>query len=100
MRLDPAIVCVRSFAGDAEAGQASHGLSLAQRRLLVLLDRPRSVAAFAALTRFEAARFERELLALRKLGLVALLTPAHAAALAHAASTQGAGAEGVAAQPR
>lgn len=87
MRLDPATVCVRSFAGDAEAQQASHGLSLAQRRLLVLLDRPRSVATFAALARFEPERFERELIALRKIGLVALLTPACAAELAHAAST-------------
>jgi hypothetical protein len=82
MKLDPATVCLRSFRGEAELAKATHGLSLAQRRILVLLDRPRTLAAFAALHRLEPGRFERDLLRLAKLGLVALLSPAQAIRLA------------------
>lgn len=86
MKLEPATVCVRSFAGDAEARQATHGLSLVQRRILVLLDRPRTLAVFAALHRLEPRRFERDLMRLAELGLVRLISPAEAIALAPGAA--------------
>ena len=86
MELEPQMVCVRSFAGDAEARQATHGLSLVQRRILVLLDRPRTLAVFAALHRLEPGRFERDLMRLAELGLVRLLSPAEAIALAPGAA--------------
>jgi hypothetical protein len=82
MQLDPTTVCIRSYRGDDEARKATHGLSLVQRRILVLLDRPRSLAAFAALHRLEPRRFERDLLRLAELGLVALISPAQAIELA------------------
>lgn len=82
MKLEPTTVCLRSYAGDDEARQATHGLSIAQRRVLVLLDRPRVLATFAALHRLEPRRFERDLLRLAELGLVALLSPAQAIELA------------------
>ena len=78
MQLDPTTVCLRSFAGDAEVRKATHGLSLVQRRILVLLDRPRALATFAALHHLEPRRFERDLLRLAELGLVKLLSPAQA----------------------
>jgi hypothetical protein len=76
MQLDPTTVCLRSFAGEDEARKATHGLSIAQRRILVLLDRPRALATFAALHHLEPRRFERDLLRLAELGLVKLLSPA------------------------
>ena len=82
MQLDPTTVCLRSFAGEDEVRKATHGLSLAQRRVLVLLDRPRTLVAFAALHRLEPHRFERDLLRLAELGLVKLLSPAQAIAFA------------------
>lgn len=87
MELDPTTVCLRSFAGEAEVRKATHGLSLAQRRVLVLLDRPRTLANFAALHRLEPRRFERDLLRLAELGLVALLSPAQAIELARVQRT-------------
>lgn len=85
MQLDPATVCIRSFRGEDEVRKATHGLSLVQRRILMLLDRPRSLATFAALHRLEPRRFERDLLRLAELGLVALLSPAQAIRLAESA---------------
>lgn len=82
MQLEPTTICLRSFLGEAEVRKASHGLSLVQRRILVLLDRPRALATFAALHRMEPRRFERDLLRLAELGLVALLSPAQAIELA------------------
>ena len=78
MELDPITVCLRSFAGEAEVRKASHGLSLVQRRILMLLNRPRTLVAFAALHHLEPRRFERDLLRLAELGLVKLLSPAQA----------------------
>ncbi|HVF65491.1 MAG TPA: hypothetical protein VNE58_16005 [Casimicrobiaceae bacterium] len=83
MKLEPTTVCLRSFAGEAEARKATHGLSIVQRRILTLLDRPRALATFAALHRLELHRFERDLLRLAELGLVKLLSPAQAIALAN-----------------
>jgi hypothetical protein len=82
MRLEPTTICLRSFLGEDEVRKATHGLSLTQRRVLVLLDRPRALAHFAALHKLEPRRFERDLLRLAELGLVALLSPARAIALA------------------
>jgi hypothetical protein len=87
MELDPTTVCIRSFRGDDEVRKATHGLSIVQRRILMLLDRPRSLAAFAALHRLEPRRFERDLLRLAELGLVALISPAQAIALAETMTT-------------
>jgi hypothetical protein len=83
MELDPTTVCLRSFAGEDEVRKATHGLSLVQRRILMLLDRPRTFVAFAALHQFEPRRFERDLLRLAELGLVKLLSPAQAIHLAN-----------------
>ncbi|HVE48599.1 MAG TPA: hypothetical protein VNG69_03145 [Casimicrobiaceae bacterium] len=82
MQLDPTTICVRSFRGEDEVRKALHGLSLVQRRILMLLERPRSLAAFAALHHLEPRRFERDLLRLAELGLVALISPAQAILLA------------------
>ena len=91
MELDPITVCIRSFAGEAEVRKATHGLSLVQRRILMLLDRPRTLVAFAALHRLEPRRFERDLLRLAELGLVALLSPAEAIVLANEPQVANAG---------
>ena len=82
MELEPITVCLRSFAGEDEVRKATHGLSLVQRRILMLLDRPRTLVAFAALHHLEPRRFERDLLRLAELGLVKLLSPAQAIELA------------------
>jgi hypothetical protein len=87
MQLDPTTICLRSFAGDDEARKATHGLSIAQRRILVLLDRPRALATFAALHHLEPRRFERDLLRLAELGLVKLLSPAQAIQIANLPQT-------------
>jgi hypothetical protein len=82
MHFEPTTVCVRTFAGEAEAQRPAHGLSIAQRRVLVLLDRPRGLAHFAALHHLTPARLERDLTHLAALGLVALLSADEAQALA------------------
>lgn len=82
MHFEPTTICVRTFAGEAEALRPAQGLSIGQRRVLVLLDRPRGLAHFAALHRLAPARLERDLTQLAGLGLVALLSPSEARALA------------------
>jgi hypothetical protein len=82
MHFDPTTVCVRTFAGAAEARQPALGLSIGERRVLVLLDRPRGLAHFAALNRLDPLRLERDLTRLAGLGLVALLSAAEAHAMA------------------
>ncbi len=82
MELEPTTVCLRTFLGDAEARKATQGLSLVQRRVLVLLDRPRALATFAALHNLDARRCERDLLRLADRKLVALLSPTQAIELA------------------
>jgi hypothetical protein len=91
MELDPITVCLRSFAGEAEVRKATYGLSLVQRRILMLLDRPRTLVAFAALHHLEPRRFERDLLRLAELGLVKLLSPAQAIEFANAPQIAGTG---------
>jgi hypothetical protein len=82
MHFDPTTICVRTFAGEAEVQQPAHGLSIAQRRVLVLLDRPRGLAQFAALNHIAPVRLERDLTHLAGLGMVALLSADEARALA------------------
>jgi hypothetical protein len=82
VHFDPTTVCVRTFAGEAEARQPSHGLSIGQRRVLVLLERPRGLAHFAAQHHLVPARLERDLAHLAGLGLLALLSAEEAQALA------------------
>lgn len=82
MHFEPTTICVRTFAGEAETLRPAQGLSIAQRRVLVLLDRPRGLAHFAALHHFAPARLERDLTLLAGLGLVALLSRSEAQALA------------------
>jgi hypothetical protein len=84
MHFDPTTVCVRTFAGEAEVRQPSHGLAIGERRVLVLLDRPRGLAHFAALHHLPPERLERDLTHLAGLGLIALLTADEAQALAEA----------------
>ena len=91
MHFDPTTVCVRTFAGEAEALQPAHGLSIGQRRVLVLLDRPRGLAHFAALHHLPVLRLERDLAHLAGLGLIALLSAGEAQALAE--TPQGAAAD-------
>lgn len=86
MHFDPTTVCVRTFGGEAEVRRPTQGLSIAQRRVLVLLDRPRGLAHFAALHHIDPVRLERDLTHLAGLGLVALLSAQQAAALASDAS--------------
>lgn len=83
MHFEPTTICVRTFAGEAEAQRPAQGLSIAQRRVLVLLDRPRGLAHFAALHHLAPARLERDITQLAGLGLVALLSPREAQALAN-----------------
>jgi len=82
MHFDPTTVCVRTFAGEAEALRPALGLSVGQRRVLVLLDRPRGLAHFAALHHLTPARLERDLTHLAGVGLIALLSADEAQALA------------------
>jgi hypothetical protein len=82
MHFEPTTICVRTFAGEAEALRPTQGLSIAQRRVLVLLDRPRGLAQFAALHHLPPARLERDLTHLAGLGFIALLSPGEAQALA------------------
>lgn len=82
MHFEPTTVCVRTFAGEAEALRPALGLSIGQRRVLVLLDRPRFIAHLAALHHLSPVRLERDLVHLAGLGLVALLSAEEAQALA------------------
>lgn len=82
MHFDPTTICVRTFAGEAEVRRPALGLSIAERRVLVLLDRPRGLAQFAALHHLAPVRLERDLTHLAGLGMVALLSSDEARTLA------------------
>ncbi|MCL4762334.1 MAG: hypothetical protein KJ018_11265 [Burkholderiales bacterium] len=84
MHFDPTTVCVRTFAGAAEARHPVRGLAVGARRVLVLLDRPCALAHFAARHHLRPARLERDLTQLAGLGLVVLLSADEAHALADA----------------
>jgi protein TonB len=69
-------VVTRTPAGNAELANPAHGLSLAQRRFLTLLDTSCSVEELAARQRGDPSKVERDLARLASLGLVACATPA------------------------
>jgi protein TonB len=69
-------VVTRTAAGNAELANPAHGLSLAQRRFLTLLDTACSVEELAGRQRGDPSKVERDLARLASLGLVACATPA------------------------
>jgi len=69
-------VVTRTPAGNAELANPAHGLSLAQRRFLTLLDTACSVDELAARQRSDASKVERDLARLASLGLVVCAKPA------------------------
>lgn len=76
--LHPSTVVRRTDAGSAELATPAHGLSLAQRRFLTLLDSACSVDEIAQRHRCEADKLGRDLARLATLGLVACEEPAPA----------------------
>ena len=68
----------RTRAGDAELATPSHGLSLAQRRILTLLDTPATLADLAQRHALETARVERDAARLRLARLIEDVAPATA----------------------
>lgn len=74
----------RTRAGDAELATPSHGLSLAQRRILTLLDTPATLADLAKRHALEPARVDRDAARLRLAGLIEDAAPAVAAIAATA----------------
>lgn len=69
--MHPSTVVRRTDAGSAELATPAHGLSLAQRRFLTLLDTACSLEQLAPRHPAEADKFERDLARLATLGLVA-----------------------------
>lgn len=76
MPLDPSTLCARTAAGDAELAAPRHGLAIAQRRLLSLLDRPMPLDELAGRPGVLPDRLEKDLGRLSEHGLVALHGPA------------------------
>jgi TonB family protein len=72
MAFDPSTLLSRTGAGDAELRTPQNGLSLAQRKILTLLDEPQALQAFAARHGVDAERLERDLAKLVALNLVAV----------------------------
>ena len=66
----------RTAAGSAELAAPAHGLSLAQRRFLTLLDSACSIEALAARQPADAGKLARDLGRLASLGLVVFDVPA------------------------
>lgn len=75
MYYEPDTIWGRTIQGEKEVAAAKSGLSLGQRRILTLLDSPRSFAALAAKHRLEVTRLEQELIRLAQLRLVAYQRP-------------------------
>jgi protein TonB len=78
MPLDPSTLCARTAAGDAELAAPRHGLAIAQRRLLTLLDQPLALDDLAARPGLQPDRLERDLGRLVDNGLVEIHRPAGA----------------------
>ena len=72
MDIDPATVCARTSAGEAELAQARNGLTLQQRKALSLLTSPRAYAEFAAENHLDPERLARDFARLSELGLITL----------------------------
>lgn len=78
MPLDPSTLCARTTAGDAELAAPRHGLAIAQRRLLTLLDQPLALDELAARPGLQPERLERDLARLAEHGLIEVHRPAGA----------------------
>lgn len=75
MPLDPSTLCARTAAGDAELAAPRHGLAIAQRRLLSLLERPAPLEELMTRPGVLPDRLEKDLGRLSEHGLVALHGP-------------------------
>jgi hypothetical protein len=75
MYYEPDTIWGRTVQGEKEVAAAKSGLSLGQRRLLTMLDSPRTFAALAAKHQMEVTRLEQELIRLAQLRLVAYQRP-------------------------
>jgi len=95
MPLDPATLCARTAAGDAEMAAPRHGLAIAQRRLLSFLDHPLGIDELGHRPGVTPERLERDLARLVENGLVEIHHPAIASGsaalppVARAASGEG-----------
>jgi protein TonB len=78
MPLDPATLIARTSAGDAELSAPRHGLAIAQRRLLTLLDQPLPLDALAARPGLQPDRLERDLARLAEVALIEVHRPSGA----------------------
>jgi len=76
MPLDPATLCARTAAGDAEMAAPRHGLAIAQRRLLSFLDQPLGIDELVRRPGVTPERLERDLTRLVEAGLVEIHRPA------------------------
>lgn len=72
---DPAALCTRTALGDAELAAPRHGLAIAQRRLLALVDHPVAIDELVQRAGVAADRLERDLAKLVDAGLVRLQMP-------------------------
>jgi len=75
MPLDPSTLIARTTAGDAELSAPRHGLAIAQRRLLTILDQPVPLDELAARPGILADRLERDLGRLADNGLIEIHRP-------------------------
>jgi hypothetical protein len=75
MYYEPDTIWGRTVQGEQEVAAAQSGLSLGQRRILTLLDAPRTFASLAAKHHLEVTRLEQELIRLAQLRLVAYQRP-------------------------
>jgi len=75
MPLDPATLCARTAAGDAEMAAPRHGLAIAQRRLLSFLDQPLGIDELGGRPGVTPERLERDLARLVESGLVEVHRP-------------------------
>ena len=80
MPFDPATLCARTAAGDAEMAAPRHGLAIAQRRLLSFLDKPLGIDELGNRPGVTPERLERDLGRLVEAGLVDVHRPAIPAA--------------------
>jgi len=76
MALDPSTLIARTAAGDAELSAPRHGLAIAQRRLLTILDQPVPLDVLSARPGVQPERLERDLGRLAEGGLVEIHRPA------------------------
>jgi TonB family protein len=72
MAFDPSTLLSRTGAGDAELRTPQNGLSLAQRKLLTLLEQPQALEEFAVAHGSDPERLQRDLAKLVALNLVAV----------------------------